>query len=209
MKSHSPKVKLIYLMRDPIERIVSQYLHEWSRREVKGSLEEAVDRNERFLAYSCYARQLEPFLEAFGSAQVLVVFFERLVGEPDAEFSRVCRFIGDPSEEKPCWDAGLGARNVAGERLRNSSLREGLLSLAPIRALKDRIPQGARDVLKSPWRAPKRPVPSDALRARLESEIDRDLEQLAGWLGIELSCGNWAERMRSLPGDTLHWRAFS
>jgi len=113
-----PHARLVYVMRDPVERAVSQYLHEWSTREVEENFTEALDRHERFVAYSSYARQLEPYLERFGPGRILPVFFERMIAFPDAELARVCRFLGDPSPESVAWRTDLAPQNVSRDSAR-------------------------------------------------------------------------------------------
>ena len=197
-----PKARLVYVMRDPLERVASQYLHEWSMREFEGSFAEAVTREERFVAYSCYARQLAPWRERFGPAQILPVFFERLVAFPDQELARVCRFLGDPSPEPAAWSHELGAQNVSSERLRKSPLRDALLAIPPVRWLKDLAPRGIKERVKSLWRYEGRPELARAERTAVEQRIDADLARLGQWLGAELTCHTWTEQVMSRP---LEW----
>jgi hypothetical protein len=201
-----PKVRLIYVMRDPVERVVSQYLHEWSTREVEGALEAALEEHERFVAYSCYARQLEPYLERYGAGSILPVFFERMLAQPEEELARVCRFLGDPSDEPVVWRRDLAPQNVSSERLRSSVLRETLLRVPPIRWLKDQLPRSVRERAKQLWRYEGRPELSPASRSRLEARIDPDLARLGERLGTLLTCRNWAEQVVAQP---FEWQARS
>ncbi|MGH0032169.1 MAG: sulfotransferase family protein [Myxococcota bacterium] len=195
-----PDARFVYVVRHPIDRIVSQYVHEWSQREVSGSLEEAVTRHERFVAYSQYARQLEPWIARFGRERILLVGFERMLAEPDAELARVCAFLSDPTPDAPRWQ-DLPASNVSSERLRRSALRESLLALRPLRALADRLPAGLRETLKRPWRMDRRPELSPAARAALVERLDPDLARLGGWLGRPLSVAGWNEAVARAPLD--------
>ena len=71
-------LKLIYVMRDPIDRVVSQYIHEWTMRLTDAPIDRAVDELPILVDYSRYAMQLTPWFEAYGKDRVLPVFFERL-----------------------------------------------------------------------------------------------------------------------------------
>ena len=197
-----PKARLVYVMRDPVERVVSQYLHEWSQREFTGTFEEALEREERFVAYSCYARQLAPFLERWGPAAVLPVFFERMVASPEEELSRVCRFLGDPSAEPVTWRAERARENVSSERLRASPLRDALLAVPAVRWLKDRLPHAFRERVRRIWSYDGRPKIAPDTRKKLEERIDRDLAELGRWLGGPLSCRGWTEQVLERP---LEW----
>lgn len=196
MQRHLPRVKLIYVMRDPIDRIVSQFIHEWSERRARGPFESVVRGDERFVAYSSYARQLEPYLQAYGADALLPVSFERMTEHPDEELARVCRFVGDPSPDTPGWSRELGATNISSQRLRKSPLRDRLLAWGPVRAGKELLPRGVRDRVKSLWQMRERPVPGLRLRAELEAALDGDLQRLGSWMGRELSCRGWTEQMR-------------
>lgn len=196
-----PEARFVYVVRHPIERIVSQYVHEWSQREVEPvGIEAAAERHERFVAYSQYDRQLAPWLAHFGHERILLVAFERMLAEPDAELARICAFLGDPSPEPPRWQE-RPAHNVSAERLRRSPLREGLLRRPAVRGLVDRLPAGLREALKRPWRLAERPELSAAARQRLAERIDPDLARLGERLGRPLSCASWHEQARGAPFD--------
>lgn len=100
---HEPR--FIYLMRDPIDRIISQYWH-GIRQEVqhRGMLA-AIKREAEFTAFSDYAMQLEPYFETFGRHRVLVLTFEELVAEPKRILREVFEWLGvDPSLAPPALE---------------------------------------------------------------------------------------------------------
>lgn len=202
LHAHVPEARLVYVMRDPLSRIVSQYQHEWSQREVEPGFVRALERHERFVAYSEYARQLEPYLAAWGTERVLPLAFERMLAHPDDVLREVCAFLGDPSPEPVAWNTELEAQNVSSERLRKSALRERLLAIGPVRALKDALPAGWRDVLKSPWKMRRKPEIPAHLRARFVARLDADLARLGQQLGVELTCDGWKTQVRDRP---LSW----
>jgi hypothetical protein len=199
-----PNARLIYVVRDPLERIVSQYIHEWSQREVSLPFNKAVRELERYTAYSSYAHQLEPYLERFGSDRVLLVFFERLLAAPSDELRRVCAFLGDPSPEPVLWCEERGQRNVSKDRLRKSAARDSLLRVPFIKALKDRLPFRLRESVKNLWRLQSRPKYETETLAWARSEIDRDLARLGTWIGSELSSATFKERALSLTADWVN-----
>ena len=53
--------------------------------------------------------QLQPFLDAYGFATVLPVFFPRLVTHSQAELERIGRFLGHDGPLR--WDEGLEPQN--------------------------------------------------------------------------------------------------
>jgi len=204
MHATVPELKLVYLVRDPLERIASQYIHEWSQREVREPFGEAVRIHERFVSYSCYALQLQPYLEYYGADRVLLVSFERMLAEPEEELARVCRFIGDTSPEPVRWSRDVGARNRSQERLRRDPVRESILGHPLGRALVRLVPRAARGRAKQLWQLGERPELTGELRAQVAARIDADLRALGAGLGRDLDCSGWREQVASGP---LEWAA--
>ena len=66
-----PRLKLVYVMRHPIDRLVSQYVHEVTAGRIAMDLREALVRHPELIDYSRYSMQLQPFLDAYGFAAVL------------------------------------------------------------------------------------------------------------------------------------------
>jgi hypothetical protein len=92
-----PHLKIIYLVRDPIERIQSQYLHEYAAGSVVVDINRAVRDYPRYTNYSMYSMQLLPWLRAFGRSNVFVLKFEDYIVDRAAKVAEVSRFLGvDP-----------------------------------------------------------------------------------------------------------------
>jgi hypothetical protein len=113
-----PDVKLIALVRDPVDRAFSHYQHEVALGREELSFEDALaaedDRlrgeEERMLAdptyfshawwnytYAArgrYAEQLERWLAVFPSEQLLIVPSEEMLAEPEQAHARVLEFLG-------------------------------------------------------------------------------------------------------------------
>jgi hypothetical protein len=108
-----PDARLLYLVRDPVQRAVSQWRHHVRDGTERRSIEDAVlDRESQYLARSRYAERVAPLLEHFGREQLLVVVQERLLADPRAELRRVYAHVGaDPTY----WDDALAERVHVGE----------------------------------------------------------------------------------------------
>jgi len=198
-----PGVKLIYVMRHPVERLVSHYRHERSvgRLDGGGGLEGAVERLPELVDYGRYAMQLTPYLDAFGPDRVLPVFFDRLVEQPQAEFGRIGRFLGRPGAWR--WDPGMKPLNAGAERLRHSPLRHALVSAPLLTPIRQRlVPRALYAPLKAFWRNRiDTPEVGPALEARLRRVFDDDLARLGAWLGVRLNCANFRQVARARPYD--------
>lgn len=198
IQQHCPDVKLIYVMRHPIDRLISQYVHEWSQRLVSVDINQAIDQMPELVHYSQYTMQLQPFFDTFGSERVLPVFFEHLCAHPQAELERVCQFLGYSGS--PVWDFDLAAQNVSSERLRKSAWRDFLVEQPMLKALRRHfIPKDFRTQVRQLWMMKKKPELEPAQTERLKEIFNRDLAVLGEWLGTPLSCDTFKASVRDVP----------
>jgi hypothetical protein len=93
-----PDVRMIYIVRDPVERMISGYVHSWSRgyehRPINAVFADRNFSESGYVALSRYHMQLEQYLEHFPASRLLVIALEDLEAEPDATMARVFRFLG-------------------------------------------------------------------------------------------------------------------
>ncbi len=122
-----PGAKLLFLLRNPVDRAYSNYL--WSRRNglEAASFAEALaleDERERtvapalrfarphaYFSRGLYAQLLAPYLELFGSGSVLCLRYEDIVDSPSELACRVHEFLG--VEPRPADAAALGVVNAS------------------------------------------------------------------------------------------------
>ena len=98
--SRLPDVRLIYLVRHPVERVASQYLHLLTQGLEEHSMEEAVHSRAGYLGMNEYATVIEGYLEHFPRRQLLVLQSEALRDDRQATVRRVLEFLGvDPEEQ--------------------------------------------------------------------------------------------------------------
>lgn len=198
-----PDARLVYVMRDPVQRLVSQYIHEWSMRNISEPIDEAVRTRPELLAYSRYAMQLRPWIDRFGADRVLPVFFERLTADPQREFERVCAHIG--YQGTPEWQSDAQAKNVSAQRTRRSPVRDRILAVGVFKTFRRTLlPESVREKIKSRWRMEERPQLSEAARALVIDQLDPDMGELGRMLGINLDCAGFKETVRSV-GASPEW----
>jgi hypothetical protein len=187
-----PGARLVYVMRHPIDRLVSHYIHEWSMGNIHCSIDEAVRKYPELIAYGQYSMQLAPFFASYGRERVLPVFFDRLTREPQAELERVCGFIG--YQGVPTWIHDIKPSNVSSERLRRFPLYDILVkSSIATRFRRALVPRELRSWAKARLTMKQRPQLAPETVSELAARFDDDLSQLGGWLGTELSCGTFKE----------------
>ncbi len=95
----NPSMKLIYIIRNPIERIISNYLHDWLLYERSGrlfnlSLEEYIFTYSHAIDTSLYYYQLANFLRHFQLNQLHVFTLEDLKAKPQDTLNSLLWFLG-------------------------------------------------------------------------------------------------------------------
>ena len=104
-----PECRFVYLVRDPIERMLSHYAQNvWDGVPVApfDELMENLEREDNIPVWSSrYAFQLERWTERFGRDRVLVLDQRDLLGDRAATVQRVLEFLGlDPAFSSPEWE---------------------------------------------------------------------------------------------------------
>jgi Sulfotransferase family len=115
IKELVPEGLFIYLVRDPIDRLVSQYQMRVAEGKERLSFSEAVaqldaaDPSSFYLTcQSFYGRQLELYLEEFPQERILVLDQAKLRSERDATLEAVFGFLGvDPQFHSAAFDSEL------------------------------------------------------------------------------------------------------
>jgi hypothetical protein len=191
MRSVLGDARLLYVVRDPIDRMLSHYLHNVGGGYDDRTLADAfADPESAYVTRSRYFFQLEPYLDAFGAERIEIVGREELKRDRRATMRRVFAFLSvDPgfsSEQfEREWETGT-AKGGGRFRLMDRAVR--LPGLRAIDRNFDRLPEPLRwlaeRVIHDPGagEAPKPEVPP-ALRGEL-AELFRDdvarLERVAG-----------------------------
>jgi len=101
-----PGAKLIYMIRDPLERIAAHWVHNYAKRREKGTLAETlVHPNTSYVTRSKYAMQLERFLAHYPTDQILVFQQSELRHQRTETLRTVFEFIGvDPDFTHPRFE---------------------------------------------------------------------------------------------------------
>jgi Sulfotransferase domain len=185
MVSLVPAVRLVYLVRNPLERIRSQYVHHAAHRGERRSLLRAVRDDPRYLDTSRYAAQLERYMRHFPRENILVVSSERLRGNRRATLTELFAFLGiDPELDVTGLDTEL---NPGGAKRRLPAVLE-----YPRRAL-DRT--RVNRVVPRRWRAR---AYRAMRRSRISVEVTPELETLV-WSELDPDLA----RLREIVGPEL------
>jgi hypothetical protein len=179
-----PDVRLIYVVRHPVDRMRSHYLYLLSRGKEDRPIQQAFSEDPAYLDTSRYAMQLERYLPHIPLDRFLFIDSRELAGDRAGALRKVYAFIGvDPDWVSPVIDREFfrsserRMKPKATERLRAIP---GLPALArrlpaPLRTLGRRLPAERVDVERA--RIP------DGLRRELETTLAADVRRLRTYLG--------------------------
>jgi hypothetical protein len=138
-----PDVRLLYVVRHPLARIRSHFIHQFGRGHEHRPINEAVREDPRYVDTTRYAMQLERYRDWFPDEQIMVVTSEHLDHDRAETFARIATFCGvDPNVELAALETrshGSGSKQVpmgVTARLRTiPAVRKAAESLpAPIRS---------------------------------------------------------------------------
>ncbi len=188
--AHPSAPKFVYMLRHPVDRLVSHFVHDWSFNVVPDTIGAAIDANPDFIDFGRYAYQIRPYVERFGRERIHIVLFEHLKADPQRVLDDVGAFLGH--EGRLCWQE-IEAANVSSQRMRSSPWRDRLLdNKVAATARRTLVPKSVRSRVAGLWQMKDRPELPDLLRAELEDRFDEDLADLSDLLGLELSCESFA-----------------
>ncbi len=184
-----PDARLVYLVRDPIDRVISSYrFRRWILGEQGREINEALADVEHSasVAASRYALQLEQYLAHFPKQQIMVVDSTDLRASTGPTLARIFSFIGvddtfasDEFSRRVGETDGLQA-NALGRAMRSFAFRT--VGQYRARAFKSRVPQPLQRFLLSPLDVPQVTL-DPGVRKELEAFFKPDVDRLRALTG--------------------------
>jgi hypothetical protein len=153
LREFAPDAKLIYVLRNPVDRAYSHYVHEMEIRLTQGlppvPLREFLETDAECVSASRYCREIEHLCGCFDRSQLMCLRFEEMSQAPQAVAQRIASFVGlDPDV---AWGS-IGSANAKGTNVKYhevEQLSHRLRGLAVVRSAKALLPSAARRRLKS------------------------------------------------------------
>ena len=180
-----PEARLLFVVREPVARMRSHYLHEVAALRERLPIEQALRQNPIYLDRSRYATQLERYLDHFPREQLLLLRAEDLFRAPALVLPGVYGFLGVDPSFRP---AGPGRQdNETAQRFQLPVVVRRGIGLAVRAGVYRHVPQRAKEAVRTLTRqrsraAPEVRVPEQLaleLRAALADELRR-LDAIAG-----------------------------
>ncbi|HVW80204.1 MAG TPA: sulfotransferase [Mycobacteriales bacterium] len=108
--------RVIYLLREPIARMRSAYLHALTWGSETRPIAQALTQDPRYLLTTSYALQAEQWLAAVPRDRLLLLSLDELEADRDAALARVCDFLGIDSAWRPTETAAAVVNASEGKR---------------------------------------------------------------------------------------------
>jgi hypothetical protein len=183
-----PEVKLLYLVRDPIERALSHYAHNRAAGREAQSVDEAFRPVEEshYLQTSRYHAQISRYLDHYPREHLLVVESERLRADRRAVLRTIFEFLGVATEidgtafEEEYHTTSGKLRPGVSSFLQETALGRMLTSVGRA-VLPQALLERGLDVVRSDV---ERPTLSDTTRHRVRAYLQDDADRLRALTGM-------------------------
>ncbi len=90
----NPEARIIYVMRDPVLRSISHYWHNVRTEQEKRGLMEVVREDPEVIAFSDYARQLQPYFDNFPREQIHLMTLEAFAADWHGTLRSIFEWLG-------------------------------------------------------------------------------------------------------------------
>lgn len=185
IKAVVPDVRLVYVVRSPVERMISLYGHflmaGWESRPI----DLALLQDSRYSDSSRYALQLEQYRRHFPESQILLLTSEELRQSPEDAMRKVCEFLDIDARWRPP-NLDVSYNTSEDQRVPTAWWRktaELVIRTHSQRLVPDWILQHNRNRFVSRALRPSELVITEDTRRRLEDVLRPDVERLRTWMG--------------------------
>jgi sulfotransferase family protein len=189
MHATVPDAKLIYILRDPIDRILSEYVHIRNNGGEKRTFEAIVSQtvNNWYIDNSKYFMQIEQYLEFFPKSQILILSSENLGLDAQQTMETVFRFLGVEESfstsnfsQRLHKSGNKGAKNKIGrllsKRVGGKKAEDYLLPNLPNSLKKTYFAVTRKKMAK-------KPELNENMKQSLASALEKDIKQLREFTG--------------------------
>ena len=193
-----PKARLVAILRHPVERAYSQYLHmRHEGLEPLTSFEAAWGEEDariakgwppvwHYRARGFYGEQLRRWLDAFPREQLLIELYDDWLHHPEATLARICEHLGIEPNALPVKRENVSSQQPRWPWLHHRMVEDNALRRFAAR----RLPLGIRDAITHTVGAVNLrtgPMLDPPLRARLAAEYSADLDLTEALCGRDLT----------------------
>jgi hypothetical protein len=191
MLAHYPNVRLIFIARDPLARLESSYRefhHSGARYGIAApfSFKETLLAIPNLIEDTRYWTRLQNYRRYMSDENILVIFFEDLVRDPQGTLATCLKFLGARPDAGP---ATLRHLNPGEVKLQDTRPMRWMRQHPPLKSVLARIPLERQDRFAVPLGLRRRPANWRALAERSQAHayalemLGDECRQLLAWCG--------------------------
>lgn len=195
MHSLLPDIKLLYVVRDPVERAVSHFVHNWVVKREHSSIEEVLCPPDEswYVNVSRYHYQLSQYLEYYSLEDICVIESERLRSARMDVLSEIFEFIEVEPDVEREWVQSEYHKSE--KKQRPTDAAEFLIHTNIGQAVKNigkaLVPSSWVERSKGLlWQNAEKPTVGPEIRERVREYLREDVKQLRRLTGKEF--GSWS-----------------
>jgi hypothetical protein len=185
--NYNPGAKIIYLMRHPVNRIRSHYWHNMINKRTlydKSKMFDEIQLDPTYLLRSRYGMQLEQYFSVFPKQNILMVFLENLISQPESALRDIYTFLKVSPLPVELFNPLRQYRNKSSERLSAGLLyrllgKTDLNKLIPLR-LKHKLFYLTANAVPPPLAF------SSEQEKWILKQLSADLNRLCSYTGIDV-----------------------
>lgn len=186
----NPQLKLIYIMRDPVERIVSHYMHNYLRGYTSETIEKDILTKSTYIDRTRYFVQIRPYLHLFGHNKLLLLTLEELTNNQTITLNKIAQFLNIDEKEFDSIE-NIHANKSVGETkpdVRVDNFRQSKM----VNMLRPMIPKYLRKIASNSLyqitqkEFTDRPIMSDSLKKVICDLLSLDINEIEKIMGREL-----------------------
>lgn len=92
--NYNPNARIIYIVRNPFDRIISNYTMAYNRKYTRNSFDIQLHHKDlNLIALSKYYHQIKPYVDQFPRGQIHIMFFEDFVSNQSKSLKEVATFL--------------------------------------------------------------------------------------------------------------------
>lgn len=194
--AHNPEARIVYIVRDPVERIRSHMRHRWFYGRASDDFDAELASKPSYIARSTYSAQIGPYIDAFGPEQVRVLTTDAFSDPGSSARTDLLTWLGLDPELMPEPEAKVTA-NRSEDKVR---LRFGLAGRLSVADMRRALPERMADRLIGALSTDRDKLPDlspemDAGLWELFTDSMRSLEQMT-----DVDLTPWWERRAAVLG---------
>lgn len=186
---YNPNMKFIYIVRNPIDRIVSSYMHTYERGYTDLGIEEALIEERIYIELTRYYTQIFPYIRKFGRDNILIIDFEDLIYKKEIVLEQLSEFLLVDIEKFRELEQTHSNISVGGNKMHHK-FDSPSLQLRAIRKFLPPLWNRIRDNSKRGF--PEKPVLSFELKEMIINMLELEIKGLQELMQKDL--GEWLQK---------------